>query len=205
MTYGCLWHAVKAAGILLLTTACCSSASSTTSSDAPSSTASASDSSTGTADKATSNAVVNIKGPSNDSSKSSSSSKSSEPSKASSSSSSAASSTKSPSSTSSASSGDYTGIATWYTQNGNAGACGKYNPDSAKIIALYTSVYGDGSKCGKTVRITNLDDGGSVDAVVAGEWLRSKWESEAGLTRATLVHACIHSGLVSQNKITHNH
>lgn len=59
------------------------------------------------------------------------------------------------------------GIATWYTQNGNAGHCGKVNPDSAKIIALYTSLYGDGSNCGRSVMIQNLDDGTSTTAVVA--------------------------------------
>ena len=55
-------------------------------------------------------------------------------------------------------------------QNGNAGACGKVNPDSAHVIALYTSAYANGANCGRTVEIQNLDDGTSTTAVVAGEW-----------------------------------
>jgi len=68
---------------------------------------------------------------------------------------------------SSSNSQSFTGIATWYTQNGNAGNCGKVNPDSAKIIALYTEAYENGANCGRTVQIDNLDDGTSTTAVVA--------------------------------------
>lgn len=53
-------------------------------------------------------------------------------------------------------------------QNGNAGACGKVNPDSARVIALYTSAYANGANCGRTVEIQNLDDGTSTTATVAG-------------------------------------
>lgn len=56
-----------------------------------------------------------------------------------------------------------------YTQNGNAGACGTVNPDSAKIIALYTSAYANGDNCGRSVVIKNLDDGTQTNAVVAGK------------------------------------
>lgn len=55
-----------------------------------------------------------------------------------------------------------------YTQNGNAGACGTVNPDSARIIALYTSAYGNGDNCGRSVVIKNLDDGTQTTATVAG-------------------------------------
>merc|ERR1712093_381191 len=141
-----------------------STASASSTADSATSASSSSDDS-GLAAAKTQAAVVNIKqGNGQSSNKASSPSSSSSSSSSVSSSSSAAS---QPTSTSSASSSSYTGTATWYMQNGNAGACGNYNPDSAKIIALYTSVYGDGSKCGKKVKITNLDDGGSVEAVVA--------------------------------------
>lgn len=86
----------------------------------------------------------------------------------SSSSASASKSTGSSSSSSGSSNGQtFTGISTWYTQNGNAGACGKVNPDSAHVIALYTSAYANGANCGRTVEIQNLDDGTSTTAVVA--------------------------------------
>lgn len=39
-------------------------------------------------------------------------------------------------SASSGSSGTYSGSATYYTQNGNPGACGNYNSDSAMIVAI---------------------------------------------------------------------
>ncbi|CAD6584081.1 MAG: hypothetical protein CYPHOPRED_002603, partial [Cyphobasidiales sp. Tagirdzhanova-0007] len=52
--------------------------------------------------------------------------------------------------------------------NGNAGACGNVNPDSATIIALYTSVY-SASNCGRKVHITNLDNQATVVATVADE------------------------------------
>jgi len=62
---------------------------------------------------------------------------------------------------------DYSGIATYYLQNGNAGNCGNYNPDSALIVALYTGVYGSGEYCGKTVTLKNTSNGNTVTATVA--------------------------------------
>ena len=41
------------------------------------------------------------------------------------------------------------------------------NPDSAKLVALYTAAYENGANCGRTVQIDNLDDGTSTTAVVA--------------------------------------
>lgn len=52
-------------------------------------------------------------------------------------------------------------------ENGNAGACGSTNADSAKIVALQTAMYGSGESCGKTVYITNTANGKSVTATVA--------------------------------------
>ena len=46
-------------------------------------------------------------------------------------------------------------------------SCPSVNPDSAKIIALYTEAYENGANCGRTVQIDNLDDGTSTTAVVA--------------------------------------
>lgn len=63
----------------------------------------------------------------------------------------------------------YSGQATFFYQNGNPGACGNYNDDSTKLVALDSRMYGNGEYCGKTVKITNTDNGQSVTAVVADE------------------------------------
>ncbi|GAA5871124.1 hypothetical protein JCM16303_001698 [Sporobolomyces ruberrimus] len=89
--------------------------------------------------------------------------------KASSSSSAARSTSTGSSSSSSSSSGTFTGEATFYYQDGNAGACGSVASDSDKVVALQTSMYGSGSYCGKTITITNLDTGASTTATVADE------------------------------------
>jgi len=63
------------------------------------------------------------------------------------------------------------GDGTFYLQNGNAGACGQFHPDSDKIVALDSQLYGDTGEvsqyCGKTIEITNTANGKSVKAVVA--------------------------------------
>lgn len=59
----------------------------------------------------------------------------------------------------------YTGTATWYTQNGNAGACGTVSEDSDKVVALYTGIYDNGSNCGKMIQITN-EAGTTIEAKV---------------------------------------
>lgn len=41
------------------------------------------------------------------------------------------------------------------------------NPDSAHIVALTTSMYGNGSLCGKTVTITRVSNGAQIVASVA--------------------------------------
>jgi len=119
------------------------------------------------------NINVNLKDTSSGSKKANSGGDSSSSSSGSGSSATSSSSASSSSSTGTSSSGGssngqtFTGISTWYTQNGNAGACGKVNPDSAHVIALYTSAYANGANCGRTVEIQNLDDGTSTTAVVA--------------------------------------
>jgi hypothetical protein len=56
-------------------------------------------------------------------------------------------------------------------QNGNPGACGNYNSDSALIGAIDIAWYGDTGSvsqyCGKSVQITNLNNGKTVEIVVA--------------------------------------
>lgn len=54
-------------------------------------------------------------------------------------------------------------------QNGNAGACGKANPDSAPLVALPSAMYSGGKHCGRKIQIVNLDNGKSVTAVEADE------------------------------------
>jgi hypothetical protein len=61
------------------------------------------------------------------------------------------------------------GFATWFTQNGVAGACGTVHSDSDLIAALDYRTYGDlssqSSYCGQKIRVTW--QGKSVDVVVA--------------------------------------
>jgi len=59
------------------------------------------------------------------------------------------------------------GQATFFYQNGNPGACGNYNKDSAKVVALDYRMYSNGDHCGKTVKVTNTANGKSVVATVA--------------------------------------
>jgi len=63
------------------------------------------------------------------------------------------------------------GFATYYFQNGVAGACGKVHSDDDMIAALTGKFYGDFSqtsnKCGKTIRVTRKSTGKSIDVIVA--------------------------------------
>ncbi|GAA5938942.1 hypothetical protein JCM1841_002612 [Sporobolomyces salmonicolor] len=63
----------------------------------------------------------------------------------------------------------YTGVATFFYQEGAAGACGNVNSDSTPLVALQTAMYGSGQYCGKTVEITNTANGKSVTATVQDE------------------------------------
>lgn len=60
----------------------------------------------------------------------------------------------------------YSGQATYYTQGGNAGACGNVNSDSAYIVAVNSGMF-DSSKCGQSVTVTNQNNGQSITATVA--------------------------------------
>lgn len=64
------------------------------------------------------------------------------------------------------------GYATYYHQNGNPGACGNWNSDSAYIVAIDQAKWGgsfgqQSATCGRRVRITNKSNGKTVEAVVA--------------------------------------
>ncbi|KAI6109478.1 plant expansin [Pisolithus sp. B1] len=72
------------------------------------------------------------------------------------------------SSGSSDSSLNYGGYATYFYQNGNAGACGQVNPDTALICAMDSAIYSQ-SLCGTQVQITNQNTGQSVTVTVADE------------------------------------
>ncbi|GAA6036004.1 hypothetical protein JCM8097_005210 [Rhodosporidiobolus ruineniae] len=71
------------------------------------------------------------------------------------------------SSSSSSSGSTYSGTATYFYQNGVAGACGSVHSDSSYIVALQTSMYAGGSHCGQTVTITG--NGKTITAKVADE------------------------------------
>jgi len=61
------------------------------------------------------------------------------------------------------------GIATFFSQNGVAGACGKVHSDNDIVCALQTQTYDNGANCGKTVAITNTKTGKTVNVLVADE------------------------------------
>lgn len=71
--------------------------------------------------------------------------------------------------TTKASSGEYSGEATWFTQDDNAGACGTVHADSDYVVALDSAFYGNGGYCGRGVTITNTANGKTVSATVADE------------------------------------
>jgi len=62
------------------------------------------------------------------------------------------------------------GFATWFTQNGVAGACGTVHQDTDFVVALPTVAYEKGANCGRKIRVFKADDDDTyVDAVVADE------------------------------------
>ncbi|GAA5884991.1 hypothetical protein JCM6882_007184 [Rhodosporidiobolus microsporus] len=100
--------------------------------------------------------------------------------------SSASKSTSTSSSSSSSSSGStYSGEATYYLQGGVAGACGTVHSDTDKVIALQSSMYGNGSYCGKTVSITNTANSKTVTATVADACPSCSSSESIDLSQAT--------------------
>lgn len=71
------------------------------------------------------------------------------------------------SSSSSGNTGAYSGQATWFTQDGNAGSCGNYNSDYTNLVALSYSQVNGGAHCGQYVNIKNTANGRTVTAIVA--------------------------------------
>lgn len=65
-----------------------------------------------------------------------------------------------------ASSNAHSGVATWYLQNGNAGACGTISSDDSYIAALPPSSFSP-SLCGKQVAIKDLSSGKTITVTVA--------------------------------------
>jgi hypothetical protein len=65
------------------------------------------------------------------------------------------------------------GVATYFYQNGVAGACGKVHPDSARIAAIDSKRWGNSDRvsdlCGREIFIRNVKSGKSVTVVVADE------------------------------------
>ncbi|KAI0755237.1 riboflavin aldehyde-forming enzyme [Daedaleopsis nitida] len=57
-----------------------------------------------------------------------------------------------------------TGRGTWF--NVGLGACGKTNEDSDKIIAVSSSIYGNGKYCDEKVKIKNTANGKTATATV---------------------------------------
>jgi len=67
-------------------------------------------------------------------------------------------------------SGDITGgVATFFFQGGNAGACGTVHQDSDFVAAIDSARYNGGALCGKQVQITNSNNGNSVTVTIADE------------------------------------
>jgi len=63
--------------------------------------------------------------------------------------------------------------ATYFYQNGNAGACGTVHSDSDFICAMDQALYGNSggasSLCGTQVQITNLNNGQTITVTVADD------------------------------------
>ncbi|KAF5392219.1 hypothetical protein D9757_001424 [Collybiopsis confluens] len=97
------------------------------------------------------------------------------------------SSTSAPATTTAASSNVQTGgFATYFYQNGVAGACGTVHSDNDLIVAMDSAVYNQ-DICGKSVTITNTANGKSVTAVVADECPTCNNAQSIDLSLATFV------------------
>lgn len=65
--------------------------------------------------------------------------------------------------------GNSGGVATYFYQKGNAGACGTVHSDDAMICAMDSARYQASNLCGKQVRITNKNNGKTIVVTVADE------------------------------------
>jgi rare lipoprotein A (peptidoglycan hydrolase) len=80
------------------------------------------------------------------------------------------------------------GVATFFTQNGVAGACGTKHQDSDLIAAIDQARYGSSSKksplCGKKVHITNKSNKKSVTVTIADDCPTCKNKNSIDLSEA---------------------
>ena len=92
---------------------------------------------------------------------------------------------------------------TWFTQDGNAGACGIVHSDSDFIAALDSRTYGDSgsqsSLCGKQIRISW--QGKSVDVTVADDCPTCNTPSSVDLSQAAFeALSSLDTGLLTGGK-----
>ncbi|RXK38439.1 hypothetical protein M231_04348 [Tremella mesenterica] len=66
------------------------------------------------------------------------------------------------------STGSFNGIATYFYQYGNPGACGNWNSDSAWLVALRPEFYNNGKNCGHKVHF-KAGNGKELTAIVQDE------------------------------------
>ncbi|GAA5899432.1 RlpA-like double-psi beta-barrel domain-containing protein [Sporobolomyces salmoneus] len=72
----------------------------------------------------------------------------------------------------------YSGKATWFTQNGQPGSCGKWNNDNTPLVAMSQAMVGSmGNKCGSWVTIKNTSNGKTVKALVQDTCPGCSWGS----------------------------
>lgn len=63
----------------------------------------------------------------------------------------------------------YRGKATFFSQGGSPGACGKVHEDSDYVVAIQSQMYDDGKFCGKTILVTRKSTGKSIKCLAADE------------------------------------
>ncbi|KAF8507702.1 RlpA-like double-psi beta-barrel-protein domain-containing protein-containing protein [Gautieria morchelliformis] len=61
------------------------------------------------------------------------------------------------------------GTATYFLQEGAAGACGHVHSDLDHVVALQTATYANGIHCGRSLTITDTKTGQTATGVVADE------------------------------------
>ncbi|KIJ30862.1 hypothetical protein M422DRAFT_267572 [Sphaerobolus stellatus SS14] len=63
------------------------------------------------------------------------------------------------------------GTATFYSPNGDVGACGTVQLDTNHVVALPTTQYANGAQCGRNITITDTSTGKTAVGTVADECL----------------------------------
>ncbi|KAM5543280.1 hypothetical protein V8D89_003154 [Ganoderma adspersum] len=89
-------------------------------------------------------------------------------------------------------SADFTGgHASFFSQNGLPGACGVFHPDSAFIAALQITRYGPTSQvspnCGRSITLTNTDNGKQVTVTVADVCVTCSNENDLDLSTGAFI------------------